>query len=72
MSANIKSMASFLLKHPPIEEIGGEISNIVEEHRFGMLTEQESISKLIANFEPLLKKLARQNDEINNDCIQLV
>ena len=61
-----ETIALFLLKHPPLDEIGGSITDIIEKYRYGTLTEDNAIERMLTLHEPFLIKYAKQQIELND------
>ena len=61
-----ETIALFLLKHPPLDEIGGTITDVIEKYRYGSLTQDQALDKIITLHEPFLLKYAKQQIEIND------
>lgn len=55
-----KDIALFLLEHPPLEEIGGSIVDIIEAYRVGTLSKDDAVHHITTTFEPFLKKYYKQ------------
>lgn len=58
--------ALFLLEHPPLDEIGGAMIDIIESYRFGSLTKNNAVAQLVTEFEPALIKYMNQSSDIND------
>ena len=56
--------ALFLLKIPPLQEIGGKISHIIEQYRAGILDEQTCLARMMEDHIEYIKKFASQSDVI--------
>ena len=61
-----ETIALFLLKHPPLDEIGGTITDIIEKYRYGSLTQDQALDKIITLHELFLIKYSKQQIEIND------
>ncbi len=61
-----ETIALFLLKHPPLDEIGGSITDVIEKYRYGTLTEDNAIERMLTLHEPFLIKYAKQQIELND------
>ena len=61
-----ETIALFLLKHPPLDEIGGSITDVIEKYRYGSLTEDNAIERMLTLHEPFLIKYAKQQIELND------
>ena len=61
-----EAIALFLLKHPPLDEIGGTITDVIEKYRYGSLTEDNAIERMLTLHEPFLIKYAKQQIELND------
>ena len=61
-----ETIALFLLKHPPLDEIGGTITDVIEKYRYGSLTEDNAIERMLTLHEPFLIKYAKQQIELND------
>jgi len=57
--------ALFLLEHPPLDEIGGAMIDIIESYRFGSLTKEVASQQLITQFKPALTKYTNRSSDIN-------
>ncbi len=49
------TVAVFLLDHPPLEEIGGPILDIVENYREGFITKQKALDDMLKNHQNFLQ-----------------
>ena len=61
-----ETIALFLLKHPPLDEIGGTITDVIEKYRYGSLTEDNAIERMLTLHEPFLIKYTKQQIELND------
>ena len=61
----LKEAAVFLLDCPPLEEIGGPITEVIEMYRYGSLEKTDAITKLVTNFNKFLQKYVEQSNLIN-------
>jgi len=61
-----ETIALFLLKQPPLDEIGGSITDVIEKYRYGTLTEDNAIDRMLTLHEPFLIKYAKQQIEVND------
>lgn len=61
-----ETIALFLLKHPPLDEIGGTITDVIEKYRYGSLTQDQALDRMITLYEPFLIKYAKQQIELND------
>ena len=61
-----ETIALFLLKHPPLDEIGGTITDVIEKYRYGSLTQDQALDKMITLHEPFLIKYSKQQIELND------
>jgi hypothetical protein len=61
-----ETIALFLLKHPPLDEIGGTITDVIEKYRYSSLTKDQALDQMLTLHEPFLVKYAKQQIEINN------
>lgn len=59
------NIVKFLLKTPPLEEIGGKISHIIEQYRAGVLEEQVCITRILNEHAQYIKDYAIQSNIIN-------
>jgi len=63
-----ETIALFLLKHPPIEEIGvGSITDLIENYRYGLLSKEKALDQMITLHEPFLVKYYNNQIEINDN-----
>jgi len=61
-----ETIALFLLKHPPLDEIGGSITDVIEKYRYNSLSEEQALDQMMTLHEPFLSKYAKQQIEIND------
>ena len=61
-----ETIALFLLKHPPLDEIGGSITDVIEKYRYNSLSEEQALDQMLTLHEPFLSKYAKQQIEIND------
>ena len=61
-----ETIALFLLKHPPLDEIGGPITDVIEKYRYGSLTEDRALDQMLTLHEPFLMKYSKQQIELND------
>jgi len=54
----------FLLDHPPLEEIGGKITGIIEDYRYKLLTKQQAEQQMLREYHPFLSKFIKEMDSI--------
>jgi hypothetical protein len=57
--------ALFLLKHPPLEEIGGSITEVIERYRYHMLTEAEALEILTTKHKKYIQDYVSFNDKLD-------
>ena len=60
-----KSIATFLLEVPPIDEIGGKINHIIEQYRAGILKKELAINCIIQNHKKFLENYVETNKLLN-------
>lgn len=53
------SVAIFLLDHPPLDEIGGPITDIIESYRYGTITKDEAIDQMFEKHKSFLVKCSK-------------
>ena len=61
-----ETIALFLLKHPPLDEIGGSITDVIEKYRYNSLSEEQALDQMMTLHEPFLIKYAKKQIEIND------
>lgn len=61
----LEETAAFLLEYPPLDEIGGPITDVIEMYRYGGLEKNQAIAKLVTNFSNFLQRYINQNEELN-------
>ena len=66
----VEQIALFLLDHPPLDEIGGSITNVIEKYRYNSLTKEQALEQMIVLHEPFLIKYSKRQTEIN-DLLEL-
>lgn len=49
-------IAEFLLEHPPLDEIGGPITDIVETYRANACTKEHALEQMKIKFGDVLQK----------------
>lgn len=54
----------FLLDCPPLEEIGGPVTEVIEKYRNGMLSKKEAIHTMNTKFNSFLTKYSNQQEEL--------
>lgn len=54
--SKFEETALFLLKYPPIDEIGGTIVEVIDQYRYGTITEKQALNIVIDYHKPLLQK----------------
>lgn len=59
-----KDIALFLLEHPPLDEIGGPITDVIEMYRVGTITKRKALRQLVTTFTPVLQKYADEKAAI--------
>lgn len=59
-----QDVAFFLLQHPPLDEIGGSVVEVVEKHRYGCLTKEEASKIIIQKYKTFLDKYINSSDEL--------
>jgi len=59
------TVAVFLLDHPPLEEIGGPILDIVENYRAGFTTKQRALEDMLKNHQNFLQNYINQAASIS-------
>lgn len=59
-----KKIVEFLLEVPPIEEIGGQISSIIEQYRAGAIEKENCITRILSDHQPFLHKYIDNNVDI--------
>jgi hypothetical protein len=60
----LNSIASFLLDHPPLDEIGGPVTEVIENYRYGLISKEEACYMLNTKFKFFLEKCYKQQEEI--------
>lgn len=58
--------ALFLLEHPPLDEIGGAMIDIIESYRIGSMTKDNAATQLVTEFKPALTKYMNKSSDIND------
>jgi hypothetical protein len=65
-------IASFLLKVPPLEELTDKLSEIVEQYRYNIISEDRAIDILTTKYSNVIEAYAKKNIElqqiIDNKC----
>lgn len=59
-----KKIVEFLLDVPPIEEIGGQISSIIEQYRAGAIEKEKCLTRILTDHQPFLRKYIDNNVDI--------
>lgn len=67
----LEETAIFLLECPPLEEIGGPITDVVEMYRYGALERNEAVAKLVMNFSNFLQRYIDQDEKLNDLLYQV-
>jgi hypothetical protein len=60
-----EEIAAFLLEIPPIDEIGGKITHVIEQYRSGIIEKQNAIQIIIRDFKRFLEGYVELNEKIN-------
>ena len=64
--------AAFLLKVPPLEELTDKISEIVEQYRYNIISEDRAIDILTTKYSNVIEAYAKKNIElqqiVDNKC----
>lgn len=50
------TIASFLLEHPPLEEIGGSIVDIIENYREGFVSKEKALEEILSKHADFIEK----------------
>jgi len=56
-----KQVAAFLLDHPPLDEIGGPITHIIENYRYKLLTKEDAIQMILDDYKNVLSRYIEQS-----------
>ena len=59
-----QDIASFLLEIPPLDEIGGKITSIIEQYRAGVLKKQDAMHIILTDHKRFLEIYAEMNEKI--------
>ena len=63
-----ENIALFLLKYPPLEEIGvGSIVDLIEKYRYGLLSKENALDEMLTLHEPFLSKYSNNQIKINDN-----
>jgi hypothetical protein len=54
--------ARFLLDHPPLDEIGGSIVDVIERYRYKALTKEQAETQMISNHYSYLSKYVKDRE----------
>jgi hypothetical protein len=57
----------FLLNHPPLDEIGGSITDTIELYRNKCITKRQAIALIKEKYQPYINKYAEQAAVINSN-----
>jgi hypothetical protein len=60
------TVAAFLLEHPPLEEIGGPVLDIIENYREGFITKQKALDDMLNNHQKFLENYITQAVSISH------
>ncbi len=60
-----EELAIFLLEIPPIDEIGGKITHVIEQYRSGIINKQNAIKIIINDFKKFLETYVELDEKIN-------
>lgn len=60
-----EDIAAFLLEIPPIQEIGGKITHVIEQYRAGILKRERAICVIIQDHQKFLETYAELNESID-------
>lgn len=70
MKEDYEFVINFLLEHPPIEEIGGPITDTIELYRYGSITKDQATAVILKNFEHVIAKYVYESCSILDKCIE--
>lgn len=62
----MNSATLFLLDCPPLDEIGGPITEVIEKYRNGMMPKKEAINTLNTKFNSFLTKYSELQKELTH------
>jgi hypothetical protein len=58
------SITSFLLEYPPLDEIGGPVTEIIEKYRNGVMSKKEAVNVMNMQFKSFLTKYSERQKEL--------
>lgn len=67
-----QKIAEFLLETPPLEEIGGKISHVVEQYRAGVLCKAVCVDRILQDYYPFLQEYVKSSDFIRKQLLHQV
>lgn len=62
---NFEKISIFLLEHPPLEEIGGPIVDVIEMYRAGMLSKKEALKKITNEYSYVIESFLEASARIS-------
>lgn len=66
------TVAMFLLNHPPLEEIGGSVVDVVENYREGFISKEKALVDLLTNHKDFLEKYINQSISNSHSYVKKV
>jgi hypothetical protein len=54
----------FLLDHPPLDEIGGSIMDVIESYRYKTITKKQAEQQMLTEHYPYLSRYVKDRDLI--------
>ena len=65
----MKDAIIFLLNHPPLEEIGGSITGVIDQFRSGHITEKQATNIIIEHHKRYVQKYLNGNILMREDFL---
>lgn len=62
MTSELTEACHFLLDHPPLEEIGGTIVDVIERYRFKTITKQQAEHQMLREHNTYLSKFVKEKE----------
>ena len=65
-----QKVAEFLLEVPPLEEIGGKISHVIEQYRAGVLPKKTCLDRVLQDYHYFLQEYIKSTEVIQQQIVQ--
>lgn len=61
-----QQIAEFLLEIPPLDEIGGKITHVIEQYRAGILQKKVCVDRILNEYPHFLQEYIKTSEILNN------